>query len=92
MPLTQKNAWRNIQKRDPIHIKLLDLIKTQQLPETRKTNGIHTKLKLLHNQYTLGKLFVDNEGLVLIKNPDGNFNGSVISVPPNLFSSTIRPS
>ena len=89
MPLTQKSAWKNIQKRDPIHIKLLDLINTQQLPETKKTNGIHTKLKLLHNQYTLGKLFVDKEGLVMIKNPEGEFNGAVISVPPALFPGVV---
>ena len=85
MPMTQRNTWKNIQKRDAIHHKLVDLINTRQLPEARKTRGDHTKLKLLHNQYTQGKLFIDNDGLVLIKSPEGKFNGSVISIPPALF-------
>ena len=85
MPMTQRNTWRNIQMRDPIHMKLTHLINTQQLPEAKKTNGIHTKVKLLHNQYTQGKLHIDKDGLVLIRSPEGTFNGSVISVPPALF-------
>ena len=85
MPLTQRNSWKNMQRRDPIHSKLLDLINNQQLPEAKKTNGIHTKLKLLHNQYTQGKLFVDKDGLIMIRTPEGNFNGAVISIPPSLF-------
>ena len=85
MPLTQRNSWKNIQKRDPTHSKLVELIKTQQLPESRKTNGIHTKLKLLHKQYTEGKLFIDNDGLVMLKTPEGYFGGAAISIPPPLF-------
>ena len=85
MPLTQKPSWKNIQHRDSIHSKLRELIVTQQLPESRKTNGPHTKLKLLHNKYTEGKLFIDNDGMIMIRTPDGHFNGSVISVPPSIF-------
>ena len=85
MPLTQRNSWKNMQRRDPVHSKLLDLINTQQLPEARKTNGIHTKLKLLHRQYTQGKLFIDTDGLIMVKTPDGMFKNSVISIPPALF-------
>ena len=85
MPMTQRNTWKNIQKRDQIHVKLSDLIATQQLPETKKTRGNFTKIKLLHNLYTQGKLFVDNDGLVMVRTPEGYFNGSVISIPPDLF-------
>ena len=85
MPLTQRKVWRNIQKKDPIHCKLADLILTQQLPESRKRKGDYTKLKLLHNLYTQGKLFIDTDGTILVKSPDGNFNGSVLSIPPSLY-------
>ena len=68
----------------------MELIQTQQLPTSKKTKGDHTKLKLLHNQYTQGKLYIDNQGLVLIKTPDGAFNGSVISVPPSMFPGVIN--
>ena len=85
MPMTQRSAWRNIQKRDSVHNKLSHLISTQQLPETKKTKGDYTKLKLLHNQYTQGKLFIDNDGLIMLKSPEGKLNGVVISVPPSLF-------
>ena len=47
MPMTQRKVWRNIQSKDPIHCKLLDLINTRQLPESKKRKGDFTKLKLL---------------------------------------------
>ena len=56
MPMIQRNVWRNIQMGDSTHCKLLNLINTRQLPEAKKTKGENTKLKLLHNLYTQGKL------------------------------------
>ena len=85
MPLTQKIPWRNIQNNDGIHNKLRELITTQQLPESRKTNGPFTKLKLLHNKYTEGKLFIDKDGMFMVRSQDGHFNGAVISVPPAIY-------
>ena len=85
MPMTQRRAWRSIQKRDPVHTKLNNLISTQQLPESKKRKGDHTKLKLLHNLYTQGKLFIDSDELIMVKSPEGRLNGAVISVPPSLF-------
>ena len=84
MPMIQKNVWKNIQMNDPIHTKLLNLIETRQLPETKKTKGDHTKLKLLHNLYCQGKLIVD-DGLILVKTPGGHFHDAAISVPPSIF-------
>ena len=84
MPFTQKKTWKNIQSKDPIHCKLLNLIKTRQLPEVKKTKGDNTKIKLLHNLYTQGKLIVEN-GLVMVNAPMGNFNGNAISIPPSIF-------
>ena len=85
MPLTQRSSWKNIQFRDSVHCKLRDLITTQQLPETRKTNGLNTKLKLLHNKYTEGSLFIDSDGMFMLRTPEGKFNGSAISVPPAIY-------
>ena len=85
MPMTQKRVWRNIQGKDPVHCKLNDLIITRQLPESKKKKGDYTKLKLLHNLYTQGKLYVDAEGLIMVKSQEGEFNGAVISIPPSLF-------
>ena len=85
MPLTQKTPWKNIQNNDGIHNKLRELITTQQLPESRKTNGPFTKLKLLHNKYTEGKLFIDKDGMFMVRSQNGHFNGAVISVPPAIY-------
>ena len=88
MPFTQCLVWRNIQKRDPIHMKLEDLIHSRQLPETKKRKGDFTKLKLLHNLYSQGKLYTD--GLMLVKTPEGKFTDAVISIPPSLFPGLIN--
>ena len=85
MPLIQRKTWLNIQKGDALHNKLTHLIETQQLPETKKTKGEHTKLKLLHNQYTQGKLFIAEDGLLMLRTPNGHFSEAVISVPPSIF-------
>ena len=82
--MIQKKVWKNIQMKDPIHCKLLNLIKTRQLPETKKTKGDHTKLKLLHNLYTQDKLFIE-DGLILVKSSEGALNNATISVPPSIF-------
>ena len=66
MPMTQKLTWKSIQARDPVHMKLKQLISTQQLPNSKKTKGDNTKIKLLHNQYTQGKLYVDHDDMVMI--------------------------
>ena len=85
MPLTQRKIWTNIKKKDGIYKNLTELILSQQLPEQKKRKGDYTKLKLLHNLYAQGKLFINSDGLILIKSPEGRIDNSVISVPPSLF-------
>ena len=85
MLMTQKLTWKSIQARDRVHMKLKQLISTQQLPNSKKTKGDNTKIKLLHNQYTQGKLYVDHDDMVMIKSPVGHYKGSVILIPPSLF-------
>ena len=89
MPLTQTKVWKNIQSKDPVHTKLLHLIETRQLPESKKRKGDYTKLKLLHNLYTQGRLFVE-DGLVMIKMPEGMFRNAVISVPPTILPGIVN--
>ena len=89
MPLTQTKVWRNIQSKDPIHTKLRHLGEIRQLPEARKRRGDHTKLKLLHNLFMQGKLYVE-EGLVMVKTANGYFKGAAISVPPTMFPGIIN--
>ena len=84
MPMIQRKIWKNLQAKDSIHCKLLDLIRTRQLPETKKRKGEHTKLKLLHNLYVQGKLYV-KDGLVLVKTPESEPYEDAISVPPSIF-------
>ena len=73
-----------MQANDPVHTKLLHLINTRQLPDSKKTKGDNTKIKLLHSLYLQGKLFV-KDGLTLVQTPGGHYNEAVISVPPSLF-------
>ena len=89
MPLTEKKIWKDIQAKDPTHCRLKDLIKTRQLPEARKRKGEHTKLKLLHNLYTQGKLYVEN-GLIMVKTPESEINGDAIAVPSSIFPGIIN--
>ena len=85
MPMIQRHVWLNIQNNDSTLMKLKHLINTQQLPEKKKTKGDNTRLKLLHGQYTTGKLVIDKDGLILVKAQEGNFDGAVILVPFRLF-------
>ena len=73
-----------MQASDPVHSKLLHLINSRQLPDSKKTRGDNTKIKLLHNLYVQGKLII-KDGLFLIKTDSGYFKDAVISVPPSLF-------
>ena len=76
MLLTQRKIWTTLQKKDPIHVKLTNLIQTHHLPKTR---GNNFKLKLLYNIYTQENLYFDKEGLIMIKTAEGLLNGSVTS-------------
>ena len=82
--MTQLSVWKNIQEGDSIHTKLKQLILTWQLPEHKKTKGDNTKIKLLHNLYTQGKLIL-KDNLFLVRTPQGHFNDFAISVPPSLY-------
>ena len=89
MPFIQEKVWKIIQSKDPTHCRLKHLIDTRQLPETKKTKGEHTKLKLLHNLYTQGKLYIDH-GLIRVKSPDVEISTDAISVPSSIFPGVLN--
>ena len=80
MPMWQRNTWKNIQYRIPVHAKVRNLILSQQLHKQKKTKGEYTKIKLLHNQYAKGALFMDTDDLILLKSREGKFKEAVSSV------------
>ena len=90
MPFAQRSVWLNIQKGDSVHQQLTNLIRTGQLPQSKKTGGDNTRLKLLHNLYTQGKLQINKDGLILVRSQDGFFEGSAISVPHVIFPGLVN--
>ena len=84
MPMIQLGVWKNIQRGDPVHQKLLQLVISRQLPEQKKTKGHFTKIKLLHNLFVQGRLIL-RDGIFFLSTPDGHFKDSVISIPPDLY-------
>ena len=91
MPFYQRSAWLKTQREDRAHRMLLELIKTSQSPEPKKTKGDYTTLKRLHGMYRSGTLKVSSDGLVTISasDPFGNFH-EAISVPTRFFPGLIH--
>ena len=86
MPYTQRNAWFKVQKNDPIHKKLSFLIDSSQLPDKKKTRGLNTYLKRLHNLYRNGQLKKARDGLITVTQTDPeNVSHQAISVPSVMF-------
>ena len=84
-PFLQLSTWLDIQKNDPTHVRLANLIRTGQGPERKRTGGEETVLKNLHSLYMKDNLKVDSNGLILIRAQHGFLGGYVISVPSNIF-------
>ena len=86
MPYTQRAAWLKVQKNDPLHQKLSFLIDSSQLPDKKKTKGLNTHLKRLHNLYRNGLLKKSRDGLITVTNTDaGVASHQAISVPPTMY-------
>ena len=84
VPWLQLKTWKTIQMNDPVHTKLMTLIKTGQEPEKRKTGGDFTILKHLHTLYVRNSLKI-HRSVIMVKTKTGAFDGYSISVPENLF-------
>ena len=56
MPFNQRSAWLKTQNEDRAHRMLLELIRTSQAPEPKRTKGDFTTLKRLHGLYRSGTL------------------------------------
>lgn len=88
-PLHQRSAWLDLQKKDPTHIILYKLITTGQAPEKKSKDK---SVKLLHNLFKRGLLFVAKDGLIQVKQPDliHDINYNAISVPVAYCSSLVQ--
>ena len=78
VPYMQRNSWIEVQTHDPAHTKLKYLISIGQLPEPKKTCGVHTYLKQLHNLYK-------KDGLVEVRQHGNDKTGWVVSIPQSMF-------
>ena len=80
LPLTQRPTWHQLQKDDPTHSQLFNLIQKGLPPEKKSRNK---SLKLLHNMYRRGLLFIASDGLIQVKHADvaHNVEYEAISIP-----------
>lgn len=87
--LTERPTWLALQQQDPTHQQLVRLINTGQSPEKKSKN---TSLKLMHNLYRRGILFVAKDGLVQVKHADiaHDVHYNTISVPEIYFPSLVQ--
>ena len=86
MPYTQQSAWRQAQSQDKTLRMLLDLIKSGQSPEKRKTCNDFTTLKLLYNLYCKGTLKISSQGLItVLQTHDSGEQTQAIVVPQMLY-------
>ena len=91
MPFLQRHAWKNVQNQDKTLSQLIGLINSSQLPEKKRTNGDNTVLKLLHTQYSKGKLKIESDGLLTVSQKvDGNELVKAIIVPTNMYPGLIQ--
>ena len=67
LPLGQRPTWLELQKKDPTHAQLFKLIKLGQQHEKKSRNKT---LKLLHNMYGRGLIFIASDGLIQVKHAD----------------------
>ena len=82
MPFTTRKTWLSVQREDPMHNHLKELIKSGQSPVAKKTRGDHTRLKHLHTMFTKGQVTLQDDGLITVETKDreGFFSGQAVSV------------
>ena len=84
-PYLQMKTWANEQKNCPIHCKLRHLISTGQEPEKKRTGGINTTIKHLHQMFLKDNLKVNKSDVIMVRQKNGFFQGYTISVPEKVF-------
>ena len=90
LPMTQKKTWRSIQMKDAVHEKLRHLISVGQSPNSHKTKGDFTKLKLLYNLFAKGDLIIDKQDMIMVKAKQGAYGGYAISIPHSIFPGVVH--
>ena len=84
VPFLQLSTWKNLQMNDGVHSKLMQLIKTGQEPERRKTGGTHTTVKHLHTLFVKNQMKI-HKGVLMVRTKNGFWDGHSISVPEHIF-------
>ena len=87
--LIQRPTWLALQKQDKTLLNLVALIKNGMAPEKKSKNK---HLKLLHNMYRRGSLFLASDGLIQVKQADlvHDVEYQPIVVPEIYVSSVIQ--
>ena len=88
-PLAERPTWLKLQKQDPTHSQLYNLIQQGQQPEKKSRNK---NLKLLHNMYRRGTLFIAPDGLIQVKQADvvHSVEYKAISIPDVYFPGLVQ--
>ena len=84
VPYLQLNTWKQEQMQDPVHSKLMALIKNGQAPDKKRTGGTNTLLKHLHTLFLKNNLRI-HKGVFMVKTKQGHYDGYAISVPTSIF-------
>ena len=91
MPHTQRAAWLKVQSNDDAHRMFLSNVKHSKLPEKKKTKGVFTTVKRLHNLYRTGQVKIDFDGFVTVKHTDAAGNVYfAISVPTKFYPGLVN--
>ena len=91
MPFTQQAAWKQAQTQDKTLQTLLDLIKSGQVPEKKKTCNDYTVLKLLYNLYCKGLLKISSQGLITVtQTQESGQQVQTIVVPTSLYPGLVH--
>ena len=91
MPHCQRPAWKKVQSQDHVHKMLLAMVRDSKLPEKKKTKGVFTSVKRLHNLYRTGQAKIDCDGFVTVKHTDAAGNVyDAISVPANFYPGLVH--
>ena len=91
MPHSQRAAWLKVQSNDDAHRMFLSNVKLSKLPEKKKTKGVFTTIKRLHNLYRTGQVKIDFDGFVTVKHTDAAGNiYFAISVPTKFYPGLVN--
>ena len=91
LPLTQRKAWVDVQKKDSTLEKFKHLTRIGQSPNKHKTKGEHTIIKKLYRLFVEGNIMIDpKDEAVLVKTKDGAYSGYALVIPADIYPGLIH--